>query len=377
MNDYIQEIRKLLEAIPNIEPLRIETPVVIYGAGNSGCKASALLQEKGYSVLGFLDQHPKSTSIEEQPCILPNSEQASQWCNLKATVVIAVMNPQADSHDVNQALSVFSWNRIIPFPHFVELFHDQWGDHFWITHRDFYKDAAVRKVLLEIAERWEDQTSRDCFKAVLQTRFTGNLDPLDSHVRDNHQQQYFPNDIPDRPAPVNFVDCGAFDGDTLREIPRGKLKSIAAFEPDIKNFHALALSAKGISEFESNNIKVLLWPCGVWCESTSLNFNAVEEASSHLNESGKNTISVVALDDALQNYAPDFIKMDIEGAELEALKGASGIIEKHHPALAICVYHKPAHLWEILQLIDSWQCGYNFYLRAHQYNGLDVVLYAY
>ncbi|MEO6906888.1 MAG: FkbM family methyltransferase [Abditibacteriaceae bacterium] len=365
-----------METIPKIEPLQIETPVVIYGAGNSGRKAQQILQESGYSVLGFLDQNSKSTFIEELPCVLPSSECASKWCDLNATVIIAVMNPQGDSKEIDQSLSHFSWNRVIPFPQFVELFHDQWGNHFWITHRDYYKDANVRKALLETASLWKDQASRDCFEAVLYSRLCGDLAVLDTYVRKNQQPQYFPNDIPNWPTPTNFVDCGAYDGDTLREIPLQTLQSVAAFEPDMENFHALVSSTHASIQLKENDVKVLLWPCGVWNESTTLSFNAEQTSSSHVDESGANTIQVVALDHVLQGFHPDFIKMDIEGAEMNALKGAHSLIETYRPALAICVYHKPEDLWDVLQLIDSWQYGYEFYLRAHQFSGLDVVLYA-
>jgi len=375
MNLYLHEIENLWDTIPAIQPLSMETPVVIYGAGNSGRKALRILQEKGYSVLGFLDQK-KSTFVEDIPCVLPDSEYAAQWRDQNAAVIIAVMNPQADSREINQSLAQLSWNRIISFSQFVELFHDQWGDHFWITYRDFYKRGDARKVLLETAAHWKDQTSRDCFKAILKARLNGRIDELDDFVRVNHQQQYFPKDIPGWPAPTNFVDCGAFDGDTLREIPTEKLQSVAAFEPDMKNFQALISSTQTSSLFREKEVKVLLWPCGVWNESTTLRFNAEQTSSSHVDESGEDMIQVVALDDVLQQFATDFIKMDIEGAELAALKGARSLIEKNCPALAICVYHHPAHLWEILRLIDSWNCGYAFYLRIYGFNGFEVVLYA-
>lgn len=375
MDHYLHEIEKLWETIPTIAPMAMETPVVIYGAGNSGREALRILREKGYSVLGFLDRSAKST-FEEIPCVLPDSECARKWCNQNATVIIAVMNPHADSQEINRALAHFSWNRIVPFPQFVELFHNQWGDHFWITHRDFYKNGDTQKVLFETAAHWKDQTSRDCFRTILKARLNARMDGLDDFVRANHQQQYFPKDIPGWTLPINFVDCGAFDGDTLRGIPTEKLQSVAAFEPDMENFQALISTAKSAAQFEEKEIKVLLWPCGVWCKTTMLNFNGELDGASHIGSNGNSKIPVVALDEVLHGFRPNFIKMDIEGAELEALRGAHSLIRKYHPALAICAYHKPEDLWEIVRLIDSWDCDYKFSLRAHQYSGLDVVLYA-
>jgi hypothetical protein len=67
--------------------------------------------------------------------------------------------------------------------------------------------------------------------------------------------------------------------------------------------------------------------------------------------------------------------MDIEGAELEALKGASETIIKHKPNLAISLYHKPQDLWEIPNFIKSLRNDYKFYLRSHGHLTFDSVLY--
>jgi hypothetical protein len=82
------------------------------------------------------------------------------------------------------------------------------------------------------------------------------------------------------------------------------------------------------------------------------------------------------LDDALTGFKPNLIKMDVEGAEYAALLGARRTIEQNRPGLAICLYHSPAHLWQIPALIQSWDLGYRFFLRAHYYNGFDLVMYA-
>jgi hypothetical protein len=73
---------------------------------------------------------------------------------------------------------------------------------------------------------------------------------------------------------------------------------------------------------------------------------------------------------------PTFIKMDIEGAEVDALIGARRLIENALPVLAICVYHQPDHLWRIPLLIRSFSDQYRFFLRPHNEEGWDLVCYA-
>ena len=71
-----------------------------------------------------------------------------------------------------------------------------------------------------------------------------------------------------------------------------------------------------------------------------------------------------------------FIKMDIEGAELDALKGAEQTIKKVHPKLAISAYHKFEDLLEIPQFIQVIDSSYKFYLRRHSHLVHELVLYA-
>lgn len=71
----------------------------------------------------------------------------------------------------------------------------------------------------------------------------------------------------------------------------------------------------------------------------------------------------------------DFVKMDIEGAEMNALAGARRTIETFRPKLAICVYHKPEDLDVIPRYIASLDASYRFYLRHYSGSLLESVLY--
>jgi len=91
---------------------------------------------------------------------------------------------------------------------------------------------------------------------------------------------------------------------------------------------------------------------------------------------GDMVVNCVTLDSALSGAEPTYIKMDIEGAELDALNGARGIIQQHSPVLAICTYHLQNHLWKIPLLIQSINPNYRFFLRPHLLEGWDLVCYA-
>jgi FkbM family methyltransferase len=105
-------------------------------------------------------------------------------------------------------------------------------------------------------------------------------------------------------------------------------------------------------------------------------FDADDPASSRLTAGGNIDADVVALDEALKGRRVTFIKMDIEGAELAALKGARLIISGQKPKLAICVYHKFEDIWEIPEYIWSLAPEYSLYLRHHSPLSTETVLYA-
>ena len=85
----------------------------------------------------------------------------------------------------------------------------------------------------------------------------------------------------------------------------------------------------------------------------------------------------VKLDDVLRNVRITFVKMDVEGFEIKALSGGVETIRKYVPVLAVCIYHKPEHLWEIYIYLESIYPGvYDYYIYEHGHGSFELVLYA-
>ncbi len=118
---------------------------------------------------------------------------------------------------------------------------------------------------------------------------------------------------------------------------------------------------------------------GSWSKATSLYFSCFD-SSSRITQDGDIEIKVDSVDNVLSNHGfrADYIKMDIEGSEMESIKGAENTIQKYHPTLAICVYHKRSDLFEIVQAVRKIVGPevYNFYLRYHGFDLRELVLYA-
>ena len=110
-----------------------------------------------------------------------------------------------------------------------------------------------------------------------------------------------------------------------------------------------------------------------------MSFSDTADVASHICDDGLQRISVEALDQELlvkRNEKVTFIKMDIEGAELETLKGARRIITEQKPKLAVCVYHKPEDIFTIPEYLRTLNPDYKFYLRHYTFAAWDTVLYA-
>ena len=88
-------------------------------------------------------------------------------------------------------------------------------------------------------------------------------------------------------------------------------------------------------------------------------------------------IEVVSLDNDVADKV-SLIKMDIEGAEQQALLGCRRHIKEEHPKLLISVYHNNEDIWKIPRMIDNMDKDYHFYLRSNgkQWGPAEIVLFA-
>ena len=171
------------------------------------------------------------------------------------------------------------------------------------------------------------------------------------------------------------MDCGAFNGDTVEQFINwcgGNYDKIFAVEADPVNFAELEkfIDAKNYKNVVPVN-------CGVWNEKTTLTFSDSNNTGSAISGSGNIKIDTDTIDNITGGEKISFIKMDIEGAELEALQGAAETIKKFKPTLAICAYHKAEDLITLPQFIKSLNPDYKLYLRKHTLAiDTELVLYA-
>lgn len=173
-----------------------------------------------------------------------------------------------------------------------------------------------------------------------------------------------------------FVDAGCWDGETSKEFVSwcgGSYNMIYAFEPDENSW------GRCENTFRENNInKVKLIKKGTWNKSDVLSFSGVGRGGSTIiqGKEGIYKVPVISIDEALGSDKCTFIKLDVEGSELETLVGAREHIQKYKPKLAVSVYHKPEDLWELGDYILKLNSDYKLYLRHYTTCNYETVLYA-
>ena len=356
------------------ESLPVHASVLLYGAGNVGRDLLRVLRASGADVRAFLDRRAApGQAVDGSPVLHPGSGSLAP-SERKLPVVLSLFNRGIDVPALASELQRLGFESIVSFVDIHSRFPRELGDRFWLTGREIYEREAG--TIAEAEGLFADEASRAFYRGMVWFRRTGDYSRL--APQQDVAIQYVPTDVPGwpPPGPLRLIDCGAYDGDTIESLHAGglRIEAAAAFEPEAASF--LALAAKVRSWPLERRTDLALWPCGVGAATGLVSFQTGNGESSRVSADGGGTISVVALDDVLSGFRPTLVKMDIEGAEPGALEGMKGIAREFRPALAVCVYHCPDHLWEIPRLIDGWGLGYRFFLRGHSEDGFDWVLYA-
>lgn len=234
-----------------------------------------------------------------------------------------------------------------------------------------YQDIMKHKDLIEkVYDLLEDEESKTYFLNSLIARITHQ--PLYLKPNQNMRQSYCysgENMITSVSGDV-VLDCGAYIGDTAQIfISRmGNTGKIYCFEPFEGNYKRLV---QWIESSGCENVEPYQFAVSNWNENkvVSASCKVSMRANIRVCENEKNEVCVRKIDSMYGDIFKrvDFIKMDIEGEEVNALKGAKNTITACKPRMVISVYHETKHLWEIPLLIKEIVPEYKIYM-GHQPN---------
>jgi FkbM family methyltransferase len=342
-------------------------PVLIYGAGFLGKFTADYLKARGVEVAGFLDAQAKPGQYLAEVPVMTLADWLFRHDPAHYEVFIAIMNPSFISQisEIHQRIIAYGFARCIYLPATLEYFVLQYDlPRQFENPRQYYEQFLPELARLDTL--LADEKSRQCVRNLVRARCRD--EPIWDYCASD---QYRPSGL-SCPQSLRFIDGGAFSGDTLTDFSQHgyRFEAVAAFEPDPENFRKLVSNTTVSCE------NLIRFPCALGKQTKTVYFHADGSENARIfARGGGASVQCVALDDVLPDFCPNLIKMDIEGAEPDALIGAENLIARNRPHLAICVYHCLDHLWRIPFMIHEWNLGYRFYMRQHS-PIFNTVLYA-
>lgn len=234
----------------------------------------------------------------------------------------------------------------------------------------FLSNVDDRTKLIVGFPAWLPQT-----KSIIE-RYDGKLSAV-IPIADTARPQYIETDILEPEADEIFVDVGVFDLESSISFAycasRG-YKKIYAFEPNPKCYADSLKKLNTTTQLDINKVELINKGLGSKCGELSFPV----KYNSHggvVSEDGYVNVEVVTLDSYLNGKQVTFIKMDVEGAELDVLMGMKETIKMHKPKLAVCIYHKREDLINLSAFILNLVPEYKFYIRHYNSNETETVLF--
>lgn len=346
----------------------------IYGYGGFAKRLNQVFSENGIEVSGL-------TSLEKG---LPEGVTPTGNLNPEKTIIImGIFNHFTNLTPIFEALKTFG---------FIDVFspqqaHSMVGKGFSTYYLSGDKEELPKeKEVVEISEKLSDDLSRRVLSGFIDFQSTGDLRALIRSA--DSTMQYLGRTLPEADKArwlgddVRWLDVGSFDGDTLRSLkssfPREfPLWNFLCLEPDVYNFEILSRWCnENSSRSRVSNVAAGLKTGSLEFHSSGTLSSGIRATASDVEgEFEVNEISVVPLDELLHEFKATHLKMDIEGAELDALLGGKESIVSSRPKLAISLYHRPRDIVDLPKLLMGWLPDYNWYIRCYGASGYDTILY--
>jgi len=331
-------------------------PVYLYGMGNGADKILNVFEKYGITVAGIFasDSHVRGHSY--------GGFKVQSYAEVK--------------ENVGDFAIVLSFGT--KYPELIKKMQELEAEHpFYVPDTplagdglftyEYCKEHADK--LSEVYHMLADDASREVFANVINFKISGNLGFLSAAMSEPAAPYVNVLKLSDTEI---FVDLGAYDSDTIHNfltLTKNRYTRIYAVEPDKDNYKKLAKKLEGMGG-------IVLKQAAAWSKTTKLPFNAKGGRQSSVGTSG-DTVPAVSVDDMLAGQKATFIKMDIEGCELEAIWGSCNTIAKYSPKLSVAIYHRNEDIFRIPLLIRDINPNYQFYIyHSHRIPAWDTNLYA-
>ena len=325
-------------------------PLLLYGTGDGADKTAAWLGSLGVSPDGVFvsPEHARGQIFRGFP-VLSVDETLERWND--PLVLLCFASSRPDVIDGIEALARRVELLIPDLPVAGETLFDL---AFANAHREEIEAAY---------ELFSDERSREVYSSLLSYKLSEELSPLlASAERDYDPFALLPTD--------RFklaLDGGAYDGDTARALldRAPGLREIVCVEPDERNYHRLLAYRDREDRAAITPLRYALSDTpGAASLFASGNRNSTLFRASH--EARRETVDCRTVDELLDGRAVDFIKLDVEGSEAAALRGAEKTLSRCRPSLLVSAYHRSEDLFHLPLLLARLCPGSRLYLRRRR-----------
>lgn len=335
-------------------------PVLIYGMGNGAEKVLALCARFDVPVCGIFasDDHATDKVFQGFP-VLSCSDALLRYLEAPVLLAFGVYQEEVLARIETMALTRPVYVPDLPLlggPLLTPAYLEQ----------ENVNIQAARALLT-------DEKSTHVFDAMLEAKLSGALEP---HFREDTLRSEDMALLSLGPK-EHFLDLGAYNGDTIQEflsLTNGAYASIDAWEPDAHNYQKLQAHTAPLP-------RVTLWPYASWDKAETLTFSGkggrncakkpeVPGRYVHLHQ-----VQAQPVDAMGRDYS--YVKLDVEGAEAESLRGMTAMLQRCHPKLCISAYHKTDDFFRLPLLLEELCPGYKMYLRRNRcLPAWEIQLYA-
>lgn len=345
--------------------------VVLYGTGNGADRIVNFCEQNKVAIAGIFvsDEFCRGQSFRGHR--VESYAQITERLGRDFLLVIAFAS---ELPEVLNRFQELSQQHPTIAPH-LGLYNDDVVTRDWLTAHEEELTAAY--------DLLADQWSKDLFQDLLNFKFSGKLEYLFRHVTKRQDDIAFL----ELGNEETYYDLGAYNGDTLFEAK----SRVVAVEADSKNFDKLKSRVQDSGfRVQGSGLKdedIILINKAIWKEEGEIPFNNQSGRAASVYDTGTVTpstasgppsprvtthrkiIGATTIDAivAETGWAPTYIKMDLEGAEKEALAGGAATIHKYKPKLFLAGYHFDEDLFQLPLMLHQLNPDYKIYLRKHPY----------
>lgn len=320
-------------------------PIVLYGMGNGADKILNKLYSLGISVNGVFasDDFVRNHSFRGFK-VMTYSEAKEKFGDM---IVLLCFGTQR--FEVMELIKSISKEQELYAPDVPVIGSEIFDINYY--NKNIKSISKVYNIL-------EDNQSRYVFNNIIKFKLSGNIDYLlncETQISEAYTNilKLNSNEI--------YMDLGAYKGDTIEEFlsHANGYKHIYAVEPDIKNFKKLVNNVSNLNNCECLNI-------GVSDAEKMCKFDMKFGRNTTISDRGTLT-HINNIDGILKGNPVTYIKMDIEGQELNAIEGAKNTILKYKPKMLISCYHRTEDIYQLPMKVLSIRSDYKVYMRHYPY----------